>query len=69
MAIFAACYAQLLDSLMRSPTSMELANTPKLRLRTKHLSIQLHHFWQYALIKTIAYHGKSGYQVSIRELT
>ena len=33
--------------------ALELANTPKLRPRTKHLAIQLHHFRQYILDKTI----------------
>ena len=32
---------------------LELANTPKLRPRTKHLAVQLHHFRQYILNKTI----------------
>ena len=34
--------------------TLELANTPKLRPRTKHLAVQLHHFRQYILNKTIA---------------
>ena len=33
--------------------ALELANTPKLRPRTKHLAVQLHHFRQYILDKTI----------------
>jgi hypothetical protein len=33
--------------------ALELANTPKLRPRTKHLAIQLHHFCQYILDKMI----------------
>ena len=33
--------------------ALELANTPKLWPRTKHLAIQLHHFRQYILNKTI----------------
>ena len=33
--------------------ALELANTPKLRPRTKHLALQLHHFHQYILNKTI----------------
>ena len=33
--------------------ALELANTPKLRPRTKHLAVQLHHFHQYILDKTI----------------
>ena len=33
--------------------ALELANTPKVRPRTKHLAIQLHHFQQYILDKTI----------------
>ena len=33
--------------------AMELANTPKLRPRTKHLAVQLHHFRQHVLNKTI----------------
>ena len=28
-------------------SALELANTPKLRPRTKHLAVQLHHFRQY----------------------
>ena len=34
--------------------ALELANTPKLRPRTKHLAVQLHHFRQYILNKQIA---------------
>ena len=33
--------------------ALELTNTPKLRPRTKHLAVQLHHFRQYILDKTI----------------
>ena len=33
--------------------ALELANTHKLRPRTKHLAVQLHHFRQYILNKTI----------------
>ena len=33
--------------------ALELANTPKVRPRTKHLAVQLHHFRQYILDKTI----------------
>ena len=33
--------------------TLELANTPKLQPRTKHLTVQLHHFRQYILNKTI----------------
>ena len=33
--------------------ALELTNTPKLRPRTKHLAIQLHHFRQHILDKTI----------------
>ena len=33
--------------------ALELANTPKVRPRTKHLAVQLHHFRQYILNKTI----------------
>ena len=33
--------------------ALELANTPKLRPRTKHLAVHLHHFHQYILDKTI----------------
>ena len=34
--------------------ALELANTPKLRPRTKHLALQLHHFCQYILDKRIS---------------
>ena len=34
--------------------ALELANTPKLRPRTKHLAVQLHHLRQYILNKQIA---------------
>ena len=34
--------------------ALDLANTPKLRPRTKHLAVQLHHFRQYILNKQIA---------------
>ena len=34
--------------------ALELANTHKLRPRTKHLAVQLHHFRQHVLDKTIA---------------
>ena len=34
--------------------ALELANTHKLRPRTKHLAVQLHHFRQCVLDKTIA---------------
>ena len=43
----AATVAQVYDF------TMELANTPKLRPRTKHLAVQLHHFRQYILNKMI----------------
>ena len=33
--------------------ALELGYTPKLRPRTKHLAVQLHHFHQYILDKTI----------------
>ena len=33
--------------------ALELANTHKLRPRTKHLAVQLHHFRQHVLDKTI----------------
>ena len=33
--------------------ALELANNPKLRPRTKHLSVQLHHFRQFILDKSI----------------
>ena len=33
--------------------ALELANTHKLRPRTKHLSVQLHHFRQHALNKKV----------------
>ena len=33
--------------------AMELANTPKLRPRTKHLAVQLHHFRQYLIDKRV----------------
>ena len=41
------------NSFQDTVGALELVNTPKWRPRTKHLSIQLHHFWQYILNKTI----------------
>ena len=34
--------------------ALELANTPKLQPRTKHLAVQLHHFRQYVLDGSIS---------------